>query len=321
MDLIRPESEFDPEQPEIGFYDLPEKVYRAAPGCNWSNIKRIQKTPKTYRWFRDHQDGDTDDKKFGRLWHTVALEEDQLDERWTPHPDTYPFKPAKKDAPTIDKPWNMNATFCREWVRDMEAKGLEITSKKSIRRAEAMRKELWELADARAILEDADGYEVSGFWIDEETELPCKMKLDILKNGQIGDLKKVQGTQSASGSWEKWCSSVRTYKYHGQAAFYRDGVNAVYKHLKLDLPEIPMFKWLVVEDAPPYDTAIYSIFDTPEANSYQFFVWGRDLCKFLLREVAMWKKHDSYPSYNVGPSGVTEDHELEPPDWLNLSLI
>ena len=317
---IKPESEFNPEKPEIGFYNLPESVYRPAPGCNWSSIKRIQKTPKTYRWFADNPSGDSPARKLGRLFHTEVLEPDLVHEQYAVRPHIYEAKGKKKDDPMQEKPWNMNATFCKEWVAEMEEKGFEIIKPADAELVNGMREALWELADARAIMEDADGYEISAFWTDEETGLLCKCKLDILKNGQIGDLKKTAAGDSPSGSWDKWCSTVRNYKYHGQAAFYRNGVNAVYKHLGLDLPEIPMFQWLVVEDARPYDTAIYSIYDTPEANSYQFFVWGRDLCRFLLSQVQLWQKHKSWPSYNVGPSGMTEDHELEVPDWLSLEI-
>ncbi len=322
MELIRPASEFNPECPEIGFYDLPEDVYRAAPGCNWSNIKRIGKTPKTYRWFADNADKDTDDKKFGRLFHTITLEPSLLGEQWVVPDETFMYKDSRKpkDSPPVETAWSFKFGYCQKWKRDTEAKGLQVVTRQQIRHAGEMRKELWALPDARLILADADGYEISAFWIDEETGLPCKCKLDILKNGQIGDLKKVASGHSPTLAWEKWCGHIRGWGYHGQAAFYRGGVDAVYKHMGLELPEIPMFKWLVVEDAKPYDTAIYSIYDTPEAASYQFFIWGRDLCKFLLREVAMWSKHDSWPSYNIGPSGMTEDHELEVPDWLNLEI-
>jgi len=321
MDLIRPATEFNAKFPDTGFYDLPDDVYRAAPGENWSTIKRIQKTPKSYKWFKDHPSGDSDARKFGRLFHTVVLEHGKLDSRYITAPPTYPAKGKKKDDPDVDKPWHNGAGFCKEWNADMEAKGFEIVTQRDIDSCKAMSDAPWALEDARAIMEDADGYEASGFWIDENTGLLCKMKLDILKNGQIGDLKKTAAGDSPSGSWEKWCSSIRQWKYHGQAAFYRDGVNAIYKHLKLDLPEIPMFEWLVVEDAPPYDTAIYSILDTPEAASYQYFVWGRELTKFLLAEVAFWRKHESWPSYNIGPSGMTENHELEVPEWLRLSIV
>jgi len=318
--LIMPQAEFNPDAPETGFYDLPETVYREAPGENWSCIKRILKTPKSYKWFRDHPSGDSKARKLGRLFHVIVLEREELAKRYITSPPTYPAKGRKKDDPPVDKPWNLNATFCKDWKADMEGKGFEIVNQYDVNTCKAMRDALWELDDARTIMEGADGYEISGFWTDEETGLLCKMKLDILKNGQIGDLKKTAAGDSPSGSWEKWCGSVRQWKYHGQAAFYRDGVNAIYKHLGLELPEIPMFEWLVVEDAPPYDTAIYSALDVPEAASYQFFVWGRALCRFLLAEVAHWRKHNSYPSYNIGPSGMTENHELEVPDWMSLEL-
>jgi len=326
IQLIRPASEFNPESPEIGFYDLPEKVYRAAPGCNWSTVKEMQVSPRTYKHTLDHGTEDTEDKKKGRLYHTLLLERHRLDERYTPKPDTYPAKGKAKDAPTTDKPWNMNAHFCQEWVRDVEAKGLEVVNKKDIVFGKRMTNELWALDDARAILESAHGYEVSAFWVDEihknnGTGLLCKCKLDILKNGQIGDFKKTQKGHGATDHWQSWCRHIRGWGYHGQAAFYRDGANAVYRHNGWKLPDRPSFKWLIVEDTPPFNTAIYTVVDCPDSRSWKFLDWGRKLYRWLLADVKMWTEKGKFPSYNIGPSLQTEDHELEVPDWLNLEIV
>ncbi len=321
IQLIRPESDFNPGAPEIGFYNLSEKVYRAAPGANWSTIKEMQKSAKSYKHVLDHGTEDTEDKKKGRLYHTLLLEPHLLDERWTPKPDTYPAKGKKKDDPPTDKAWNMNAHFCRDWVTDMETKGLEVVSKGDIVFGKRMVAELHALADARKILEGAHGYEVSCFWFDDETGLLCKCKLDILKNGQIGDFKKTQKGHGLKDHWLQWCSHIRGWRYHGQAAFYRDGVNAVYKHNRWKLPERPSFTWLIVEDSPPFDTAIYTIIDCQDAASYRYFKWGRELYRWLLSDVKMWTEKGVYPSYNVGPSLQTESMELEVPDFLNLEIV
>jgi len=319
--VIRPQSEFNPEAPEVGFYDLSEAVYRAAPGCNWSNMKNIQKTPKTYRHGKDNPQDDTPALKFGRMFHTVVLEEELVEKRYTPFPETYPAKGKKKDDPPEDKKWNMNATFCKDWVKDIQAKGVECVKQSDINYAKAMRRELWLLEDARAILGNADGYEVSMFWIDEDTGIHCKAKIDIMKDGAIGDLKKVASQSGrGSGSWEAFCGVVRNYKYHGQAAFYRDGYDTVCKALGYALPETSFFRWLIVEDSPPYDTAIYTIYDHTDALSYEWFRGGRELYKYYLWQIQLCEEHDRWPSYNLGPGGCTEDMELTPPDWLTLEI-
>jgi hypothetical protein len=354
---IRPQSEFNPEAPEIGFYDLSEEVYRAAPGENWSTMKKIGKTPKKYKHCLDHPPKQTDAMKFGNLFHTVVLEPHLLDERYTPFPDTYPAKwnklvaackawqkkkidegytivtqkkydgcitgPGKKwivPPKTYDAKWSMNAGFCKEWVLGMEAKGLIPFKQKDINYAKAMARELRDLEDAQEILEGADGYEVSCFWVNEKYGLPCKCKLDILNTGQIGDLKKI--TASGGGAeWQSFCRTARNLEYYGQAAFYRDGVNAVYAHLKIPLPELQSFRWLVVEDEPPYDTAIYEILDTPRSATYQWFEAGRELYQLYLGQIELYRGQDKYPSHNVGPSLKTEKMDLEIPDWLKLGTV
>ncbi len=320
MDLIKPESEFDPDNPQVGFYDLSEEVYRAAPGENWSCMKVIGKTPKKYKHRKDNPRKRTDAMKFGNMFHTVVLEPHLLDERYTPFPETYPAKGKKVSDPTVDKKWTMNAIFCKEWVAGMEAKGLEPFKQSDINYAKAMARELWLLEDAQKVLEGADGYEVSCFWVNEKYNIPCKCKLDVLKGGQIGDLKKI--TASGGGAeWESFCRTVRNLEYHGQAAFYRDGVNAVYKHNNWTLPKVPAWRWLVVEDEAPYDTAIYDILDTPKAETYDWFVKGRELYEFYLSQITIWRESDVWPSYNVGPSLKTESMELEMPDWLKLGIV
>lgn len=318
--LIRPASEFDPKNPETGFYDLPESIYRAAPGENWSNLKRIGKTAKSYNWFKDHPEPDTPDQKKGRLYHTLLLEPQRKDERWAVTPELYPAKGKKVGDPPIDKPWNMNAHFCQDWVADMEAKGFEVTKQGDVDFGNRMVGELRDLEDACKILDDADGYEVSGFWIDEESGLLCKMKLDILKRGQVGDFKKVASGHSPAASWESWCRHLRSWQHHGQAAFYRDGVNAIYEHYGWALPDEPSFIWLVVEDQHPFDTAIYPIIDREDKRSYQFFVWGRELYRQYIWQVGVWQKVGKWPSYNSGASHKTEALELKVPDWLNLEI-
>ena len=317
---IRPQSEFNPDKPEVGFYNLPESVYRVAPGENWSCMKSIGRTPKKYKWRKEHPRKETDALKFGRLWHTVVLEKDLLYKRYIEFPETYPAKGKKKADPDVDKPWNMNAAYCRVWVAENIGRGVECVKRADINYAKAMSREMWELSDAKAMLEDADGYEVSGFWKDEKSGLLCKLRLDALKFGQIGDLKKVTAT-AGGAEWEAFCRAVRNLQYYGQAAFYRDGTNAILKHLGEPLPELPFFRWLVVEDEPPYDTAIYTIFDHPEAESYQWFVAGRELYELYLWQINLWREKDVWPSHNHGPSLQTEDHELTLPDWLRLGVV
>lgn len=322
MELIRPESEFNPEAPEIGFYDLPESVYRAAPGENWSTMKVIGKTPKKYKHRKDNPKKRTEAMKFGNMFHTVVLEPHLLAERYTTFPETYKGKPTgwKKGDDLVDKPWRGNATACRVWVAEKVGNGVECFKKVEINYAKAMSRELHLLPDARKLLDNADGYEVSCFWTDEKNGLPCKAKIDILKGGQIGDLKKI--TASGGGAaWEAFSFTTRNLGYHGQAAFYRDGVTAVLKHLKQPLPKIPLFTWLVVEDEAPYDTAIYPIMDDPRAESYEWFVKGRELYDLYLWQIQLWREKGMWPSHNVGTSQMTEEHELTIPDRLNLEII
>ena len=325
MELIKPASDFDPESPQIGFYDLPEPIYRAAPGTNWSNLKRMDKTAKSYKWFLDHPeaDADTPDKIIGRLFHTLALEPGLAPLRFITHPPTYKAKGKRKAGPPVDKSWNMNANDCKDWIGEAQGKGLTVVGKGDVENVTAMAQALRAIPPAQEFLVGADGYEVSIFWNDPQTGIPCKGKLDVLRNGQIADLKKVSAKgagRAAPGQWESFSSHVWSWSLHGQAAFYRDGVNAVLHDHGIAIPDLPMFRWLMVEDKAPYDTASYTVIDHPEALSRQWLTKARETYHSLLQQVAFCAERDCWPSYNPAPSGVTEDCELIPPDWLAKRL-
>jgi hypothetical protein len=62
--------------------------------------------------------------------------------------------------------------------------------------------------------------EVSVFWTDEITELPCKAKIDIRFKSVCYDIKT-----TSAGSKREFEESVKKYEYHRQAAFYMDGTD------------------------------------------------------------------------------------------------
>lgn len=86
-------------------------------------------------------------------------------------------------------------------------------------------------------------FEVTLIWIDEETDLKCKGRLDVNSKmrGFACDLKK---TKDANPKWIP--KDVMKYNYNSQAAFYMDGAE------KLGIGDFRAFVWIMVESTEPH---------------------------------------------------------------------
>lgn len=99
--------------PGVTFHRMMEFVHR---GPAWFQARYVTQTmpaPPSQDWGR-----------LGQAYHIYGLEGEQaFRERVISTPLTYMGKESqKKDAPLIEKPWNMNATVCQEWVADQQGK-------------------------------------------------------------------------------------------------------------------------------------------------------------------------------------------------------
>ncbi|NHR04508.1 hypothetical protein HA052_04795 [Chromobacterium haemolyticum] len=83
-------------------------------------------------------------------------------------------------------------------------------------------------------------------WVDAETGVPCKIRLDILNRAFIGDIKKCQDARRVPFGYH--CFDM---DYDVQAAMYRDGVEKV---LGLKLP----FNFIAVEEKCANAVCIYT---------------------------------------------------------------
>lgn len=92
-------------------------------------------------------------------------------------------------------------------------------------------------------------FEVSGFFRDPATGIKCRIRPDILRMDltALPDLKTARDASSRFFAREVWERG-----YHVQMAFYCYGVERIMGKR----PELPCF--IVVENQPPYDVAVYS---------------------------------------------------------------
>jgi hypothetical protein len=121
--------------------------------------------------------------------------------------------------------------------------------------------------------------EVSVYWEDDETGIPCRCRPDLLQPGRVCvDLKT-----AANASPGEFAKSIARYGYHTRAAFYLDGLEAV------GAPVID-YMFLVVEKEPPYAVAVYSL----DLRSIE---QGRRTYRRLLDQYAHCNKSGQWPGY------------------------
>jgi hypothetical protein len=217
----------------------------------------------------------------------------------------------------VEKKWNANAGFCRAWEAQQAAKGRQVVT---VDRAEAARKMAARLREFPSVVKFIDGanVELSIVWDDAQTGLRCKARLDAERNGQIVDAKST----AKSADHESFARTVSNFGYAGQAAMYRDGLNAAMQEAGRPLPEIPLFRFLVAEGEPPFTPAVYDLFDVEGAASKDWFDFGRQQWHGYLQQVAYCIRNRHWPGYcNQRAGEPPEPTELTVPEWLRLDKL
>jgi len=138
--------------------------------------------------------------------------------------------------------------------------------------------------------------EVSIFWVDPFSGLPCKARPDHIFDAVLVDLKKTR-----DASEHGFRNSILRYGYHRQAAFYCDGMT------KLTGKRHDTFAFIAVEDVPPYRIGVYTL-------SEGFMDYGRNDYQFLMARESRCRASNEWPNYTSA-----EVTELELPRYLAAS--
>lgn len=116
-------------------------------------------------------------------------------------------------------------------------------------------------------------------WNDEDTGARCKCRPDfVTASGIILDLKSTEDASS-----EAFGKSSFNYRYHVQAPFYSDGVEANGRSFE-------GFAFIAVEKTPPYAVVIYYVDD-------RIMSLGRQAYKKDLERYVMCLEKNQWPAY------------------------
>lgn len=249
-----------------GIYDVPEAAYHAdrvlAPtlgrSLSSSGAKAILDSPARFAWERDHPVV-KDSYDFGQVAHTLLLGSGP--EIHVVDADSWRTKAAQEE---------------RDAAR---AAGAVPLLKADAERAEVLVQAVMAHPVARAIFSVDGKAEQSLYWIDDETGVTCRGRIDWLHPRAIVDLKT-----SVNASPAKFSRALVDYGYALQAEWYSQGYEAV-------TGERLPFVHVVVEKEPPHLVAVYQV----DAEALAF---GADLASQARRLYAECESNDDWPGYS-----------------------
>jgi len=178
-----------------------------------SDLMEFDKCP--HRWVQGYSKTRTDSMSYGNLLDAYLLESGRFDDQFAIAPETYAHEKG-------DKPWNWNATVCREWREEQHALGKEVIKKQQYEECILASKVLYSDKMINGILSTSNfQVMITAEWKDKDTGLtiPLKCLIDIVpkKGLYLIDFKTCK-----SASLGQWPREVYNWGYHIQAAFYMD---------------------------------------------------------------------------------------------------
>lgn len=268
---------FDPQM-QVKPMGLTNAEYHARPEVSKSGLDQIRRSPLHYwnRYLNPDRiiEPPTPAMVLGSALHTRVLE---------PHlfADEYAVAPEGVDRRTKEGKLRW-ADF------EAEADGKTVLKAEDVAHIEAMALSLHRHPAARTILRLPGKCEQSYFWTDETSGEKCKCRPDWHSDDRrlIADVKT---TDDASP--RGFLRSVMKYRYHVQAAFYSQSLQA------------EEFLFLAVEKKPPYAVAVYT---TPP----ELIERGLREAQEDLRQLAACRAGNNWPGYG------DEIQSLAVPTWL-----
>lgn len=209
-----------------------DQEYRGIKAVNWSALKHYAKSPAHYRAYIDNPPERTPAMLLGSALHCWVLEPEEFRKRYIVAPEMDRRTRAGKEA---------HAEFLAL------AAGKDVLTPEQMEAVRGMGAAV-RGCHARNLVELCEVHERAITWTDPATGLACKGRPDAYSphTGVIVDIKT-----TSDASPRAFQRAIATYLYHGQAAFYLDGLLA-------DGVRAEHFIFIVVEKEPPYAVASYA---------------------------------------------------------------
>lgn len=275
--------------PPPGAYpDIPFAVYRAWPAVNKSTLDHIHNdTPLHCLHRMENPENETEAMIIGRAFHTLTLEGNgKYCEQFVASGQC---SAKKRDGSQCVHPGKYLVRG--EWLCGVHGDASDgdprtILTAEMAAVAGGLYWGVLECQDALEFLESDGPNELSLLWVDDETGLPCKARLDMLRPGwnAIGDLKSCQSAHP-----RKFERQIEERGYARQGAFYLRGA------AKLGLG-VEHFALIPVEKEAPHAAALYLM----DEDSLSI---GDAEIRAALRTYADCKLTGSWPGYTRPADG------------------
>lgn len=228
-----------------------------------SGLDLIAKSPAHFRYWMDHTRDETPAMQKGTLVHTMALEPENIKDQYAVMPSEIKQRRGKAyEAFAAEAGDRVILTLSQ-----MEEAG---------RIVDAVERN----PVARKIIADAEKIEESVFAEDFGTGVMCKCRPDIRIGNRLYDLKTTRNANARSFAY-----SVRSYRYHVQAAFYLD----VCRWSGIDVDQ---FGFIAVDsDTMPYQCTVYESLEQSAIDS------GREEYRQNLNVYAECLEKNDWPGY------------------------
>lgn len=272
-----------------------------------SELMDFDRCPR--KWINGIPEESTDATDWGSLVDCFVLTPEGFDSVYAVTPETYPAEGKKKGDPIEDKPWNWNATHCKEWRKEREAEGKCAVRPNDVSEAWKAVKRIDQDELCSAFLQVCERQvQVLVEWHDPETGIvvPVKCLIDLKADPKsefgtmLGDFKTTN--DATDHAWEK---TVFYYGLHVQAALYLDAVNTHgFKYQS--------FVHLVSESVEPYEPV-------PTILADEYLTLGRAAYQRALMKYCRCLKSNYWPSYaNNEPLNGNLDgwRVTQPSPWM-----
>lgn len=200
------------------YFSMPADEYHKDKSLGSSNIKNIRKGPRHYQktsWMNPkYRSTDTKATIVGTALHMIVLEGiEKFSKHYVRRPDSY-SELSQSDKSAMTKAINAKLADHQKLLSADEY-DLCVDAAQEISDHEDMRKSLVGGVN-----------EVSIFWIDEATGVPCKGRLDRLKARGIGDIKTIANEDDRPLDVAAMYA-IKKYRYDIQSAHYLTGLRTV----------------------------------------------------------------------------------------------
>ena len=240
---------------------------------NHSTLKLWDKTPAHARYAMTHPQETTTSLRMGDACHVAVLEPKR-------------FKKEYARSPKFDMRTNKGKAAAAAWASEYPEYAALLPTEYDA--ACGMRDSVWAHPLASEMLKGKGQNELTVIWVDADSGLLCKGRIDRLTSYMgwtiVLDLKT-----ALDASIDQFARACVKYGYHSQAAFYLDGLNALAAHER-------RFIYLVVENQPPYLVRLLELDDSAIAE-------GRARYRAAVQTYKVSMDSGEYPAYPVGIEG------------------